>query len=147
MNSKRLFLCLVAGLLLVAVAADKPNGPGVILLGHDKVAAVFAQGGTLLATNNFKIMCLRRSEPGEVEIHDADTDIFYILEGSATLLTGGTATDSRRTGPGEMRARTITGGEERHLTKGDVMVIQNGVPHWFKQVSPPFLYYVVKVSK
>lgn len=147
MNSKRLFPLLIALLVLAAIAADKPGTPGVILLDHAKVAEVFARSGPLLATNNFKVLALRRDGPGEVEIHDSDTDVLYVLEGSATLVTGGQATDSRKTAPGETRAKSIVGGEAQHLTKGDVMVIQNGVPHWFKEVNPPFQYFMVKVAK
>jgi quercetin dioxygenase-like cupin family protein len=87
------------------------------------VAAVFAHGGPLLATNNFKVMALRRNEPGEVEVHDRDTDILYVLEGSASLVTGGSAIEPRTTAPGETRAKTIAGGEERRVAKGDVVVI------------------------
>jgi glc operon protein GlcG len=147
MNSKTLFPFATALLVLAAIAADKPPGSGVIHLEHDKVAAMFAQSGQLLATNNFKVLTLRREVPGEVEVHDQDTDIFYVLEGSATFVTGGKPTEPRTTTPGETRAKTIVGGEERRLTKGDVMVIPNGVPHWFKEVRGPFLYYVVKVAR
>jgi glc operon protein GlcG len=90
---------------------------------------------------------LRRDAPGEVEVHDRDTDIFYVLEGSANFVTGGTATEPRTTGPGETRAKSITGGEQQRLSKGDIMVIPNGVPHWFKEVTGPFVYYMVKVSR
>jgi quercetin dioxygenase-like cupin family protein len=151
MNFKRFLSSLISALFLTglsaAIAADPSPGSGVIHLDHDKVAAMFAQGGTLLATNNFKVMALRREQPGEVEIHDRDTDIFYVLEGSATLVTGGKATEPRTTAAGETRARSIAGGDERRLMKGDVMVIPNGVAHWFKEVSGPFLYYVIKVSR
>jgi glc operon protein GlcG len=147
MSSKRIFPFLIVVLVLAAIAADKPPGFGVIQLDHDKVAAAFAKNGTLLATNNFRIMALRRDQPGEAEIHDRDTDIFYVLEGSANLVTGGEATEPRNTAPGETRAKSIAGGEQRRVTKGDVVVIQNGVPHWFKDVSAPFLYYTVKVSR
>ncbi len=147
MNSKRFFPFLTAGLVLSAIAADKPPGSGVIHLDHDKVAAVFAHGGPLLATNNFKVLALRRDGPGEVEVHDEDTDIFYVLEGSANFVTGGTANEPRTTAPGETRAKNISGGEERRLSKGDVLVIPNGVPHWFKEVSGPFVYFMVKVSR
>ena len=41
----------------------------------------------------------------------------------------------------------LTGGEEHHLKKGDVIVIPNGVPHKFTEVSGTFLYFVVKVSQ
>jgi glc operon protein GlcG len=151
MNFKPILSFLIAAAVLIGLSAgfagDQSPDSGVIHLDHVKVAAMFTQGGTLLATNNFKVMALRREKPGEVEIHDRDTDIFYILEGSATLITGGKAAEPRTTGAGETRARTITGGDERRLTKGDVMVIPNGVPHWFKEVSGPFLYYVIKVSR
>jgi glc operon protein GlcG len=146
MISKRFLTCLTAALILSALAADKPSGSGVIHLDHQKVAEVFAHGGPLLATNNFKVLALRRDGPGEVEVHDRDTDILYVLEGSADLVTGGKAVDPKTTAPGETRAKTIAGGEERHLMEGDVMVIPNGVPHWFKAVSPPFRYFMVKTS-
>ncbi|HTL59414.1 MAG TPA: cupin domain-containing protein [Candidatus Limnocylindrales bacterium] len=146
MTSKRLFLSLAAVVVLAVIAAEKNPADGVIHLDHDKVAAMFAQGGTLIATNNFKVMALRREAPGEAEIHDSDTDIFYIVDGSATIVTGGKATEVRSTAPGESRGKSIVGGEERRLEKGDVLIIPNRVPHWFKEARGPFLYYVVKVS-
>jgi glc operon protein GlcG len=50
-------------------------------------------------------------------------------------------------GPEELRGTGIQGGETRQLVPGEVVVIPNGVPHWFKQVQGPFLYYVVKVRQ
>lgn len=81
------------------------------------------------------------------EIHTRDTDIAYVLRGSATLVTGGTAVDVKEIGPEELRGTAIQGGETRQLQAGDVVVIPNGVPHWFKEVQAPFLYYVVKVRQ
>jgi quercetin dioxygenase-like cupin family protein len=49
--------------------------------------------------------------------------------------------------PEELRGAAITGGETRQLVPGDVVVIPNGVPHWFQEVDAPFLYYVVKVRQ
>lgn len=147
MNSKAVFALLVSTVLMIAVAADSPQRSGVIHVDHEKVAGHFARGGSILATNNFKVQAGRRTGPGEVEIHERDTDIFYILEGSATFVTGGKAIETKTTGPGEMRAKEIVGGEAQHLAKGDIIVIPNGVPHWFKEVDGTFLYYMVKVTK
>jgi mannose-6-phosphate isomerase-like protein (cupin superfamily) len=147
MKSNRVYPILAALFVLAAIAAEKPPRSAVIQLDHEKVASVFAHGGPLLATNNFKVLALRRDGPGEVEVHDIDTDVLYVLEGSATFVTGGTTTEPRQVSPGETRGKTITDGEERHLEKGDVVVIPNGVPHWFKEVRGPFLYFMVKVSK
>src|SRR5436305_13670511 len=67
-----------------SLAAEDSAKTGVIVIGHDKVNAAFAKGGPLLATNNFKVQAGHRTGPGEVELHERDTDIFYIIEGSAT---------------------------------------------------------------
>jgi len=146
MKSKLVFTFLLAALSLAALAEENLQNKSVIHFPNEKVSAAFATGTPLLVTNNFKVQTGNRTAPGEVEIHEHDTDIFYILEGSATFVTGGKALDTKVIGPGETRSRSITGGEERSLTKGDVIVIPNGVPHWFKAVKGRVLYYVVKVT-
>jgi mannose-6-phosphate isomerase-like protein (cupin superfamily) len=147
MTLKTVLFTLAVTSMFSVLAADQPQPASVIHLDHQKVAAAFAQGTPLLATNNFKIQAGRRTAPGEVEIHDFDTDIFYVLEGSATFVTGGKVVEPKVTAPGETRASAIVDGDIRQLQKGDVIVIPNGTPHWFKQVDGPLLYYVVKVSK
>ncbi len=141
-----LLVILVASLPVASGGAERlPSA--VIHIGHEEVEAAFAKGGPLLTTNQFKIQAGRREVPGEVEMHERDTDIFHILEGSATFVTGGTARESRTISPGEVRAKEIVGGDARQLSKGDIIVIPARVPHWFKEVRGPLLYYVVKVSE
>ncbi|MGH7792021.1 MAG: heme-binding protein, partial [Thermodesulfobacteriota bacterium] len=112
----------------------------------DKVAAAFAKGIPLIEVNNYKVHASRREAPGMAEVHNLDTDIIYVLEGSATLVTGGTVVDGKTTAPNEVRGKEISGGQINKLTKGDVMIVPAGTPHWFKEVNAPLLYYVVKVS-
>jgi glc operon protein GlcG len=113
---------------------------------HTKVEAAFAKGMPLLETNRFKVHASRRETPGLAEIHTRDTDIIYVLEGAATLVTGGKALATKTIAPDEIRGNAIEGGEVLRITKGDVVVIPNGVPHWFKEVNGPLFYYVVKVT-
>lgn len=119
----------------------------VTLIDSNKVAAAFVKGGPLLETGEFKIQAGHRDGPGIVEIHARDTDIFHFLEGSATFVTGGTATEQKTIAPDEIRGKEIKGGESHRVSKGDVIVIPRGVPHWFKEVNGPLDYYVVKVTK
>ena len=103
------------------------------------------QGHAAHRDGTYKVHASRREGPGTAEVHARDIDIFYVLEGSATLVTGGRPVDAKTTAPDEVRAPSIEGGTSRAVAKGDVMIIHNGVPHWFKEVRGPFLYYTVKV--
>jgi len=133
---------ILAGICLAPAKAQST----VTQIDHAKVDAAFAKGMPLLETNNFKIHASRRETPGSAEIHTRDTDIVYVLEGAATLVTGGKALQAKTIAPDEIRGQSIEGGEVWHIAKGDVIVIPNGVPHWFKNVDGPLLYYVVKVT-
>ena len=140
--------------ILLAALAALPGGlraqaddSRVTLVAHDQVSGAFARGKPLIEVGDYKIHASRRDSAGIAEIHTRDTDIAYILQGSATLVTGGTAVDVKAIGPEELRGRAIEGGETRKLAPGDVVVIPNGVPHWFKQVEGPLLYFVVKVRQ
>jgi glc operon protein GlcG len=142
----RFALLTIALAALPAALISHDNVP-VTVFDHDRVAAAFAKGIPLLETDDYKIHASRREAPGVAEIHTRDTDLAYVIQGSATLVTGGKAVDLKSIAPEELRGTAITGGETRKLVPGDVVVIPNGVPHWFKDVEAPFLYYVVKVRQ
>ena len=127
-----------------ARAADAPAA--VTAIDAPAVQAAFAKGLPLLETGAYKIHASRREAAGVGEVHVRDTDILYVLEGSATLVTGGTLVDPREVAPDEIRGSAIAGGEAREIAQGDVVVVPNGTPHWFRSVRPPVLYYVVKVT-
>lgn len=131
-------------ILLLAVAAQASD---VTYLSAAQVSAAFAKGAVLVdgAGRNYMVHASRRDQAGEAEVHVRDTDIIHVLEGATTFVTGGTVVDGRTTAPDEIRGRAIQGGETRRLGKGDVIVVPNGTPHWFREVDGPVLYYVVKV--
>ncbi|HET6836992.1 MAG TPA: cupin domain-containing protein [Gemmatimonadales bacterium] len=141
---------MLIGLSLIALpstALAQDDDARVQLIGREEVSQAFSRGKPLIEVGDYKIHASRREGPGLAEIHTRDTDIAYVLEGSATLVTGGKAIELKSTGPEELRGRAIEGGETRMVTAGDVVVIPNGVPHWFETVKAPFLYYVVKVRQ
>jgi len=111
-----------------------------------EVKAAFAKGQPLVETGLYKVHASRREAPGMAEVHVRDTDIIYVLEGSAVIVTGGQVVDGKTTATDEIRGASISGGTERQLAKGDLFIVPNGVPHLFKNVEAPFLYYVVKAT-
>lgn len=145
-QDEELALAGAAAVASTASAVDTPAQGPVTYVPATKVSSGFAVGMPLLETSGYKIHASRRDQDGLAEVHALDTDIVYVVDGTATLVTGGAVVNGRTTGPDERRGDTIDGGETRALVKGDVVVIPNGVPHLFKDVKAPFLYYVVKVA-
>jgi quercetin dioxygenase-like cupin family protein len=120
--------------------------PAATFVDHTKVAA--APSNTDLAKgSNFTVLMMKRAGSGHVEVHDKETDTFYILDGAATFITGGRMLDGKITKPNQHQGSRIQGGQTYQLSKGDVIVIPAGVPHWFKQVPKSITYYVVKAVK
>jgi glc operon protein GlcG len=112
------------------------------------MAAGFAKNEVLYrfaADHNYQITAGRREKPGEVEVHLTATDIFYVVDGSFTIVTGGTVVGGRHTAPTEIRGTSVSGGETRQLGKGDLIIIPKGTPHWTQKVDSPSTYLVVKV--
>jgi glc operon protein GlcG len=130
-----------------ALKGSMGSSMDVMYLKGSSVAEAFKKGMPLLENGHYKVHASHRDGPGLAEVHTRDTDIIYVLEGTATLVTGGTVVDGKQTEPNEIRGSSIMSGETKRLAKGDVVVVPNGTPHWFKEVSAPFNYYVVKVTE
>src|SRR5262249_3448122 len=80
-----------------APMTQTPND--AIFIDAKRVAAAFSKGQPLLETAGYKVHASRRLEPGQVEIHTLDTDVIYVVDGSATLVTGGKAIDAKEIAP------------------------------------------------
>lgn len=141
-------LALAGAAALAGGTATPTRDPGSVhAWSHDEVAAAFAKGSVLYDGDgrNFMVHASRRDGPGMAEVHARDTDIIYVLGGSARLVTGGTVVDGRITGADEVRGARIDRGHARQIAAGDVVIVPNGTPHWFEEVTGPLTYYVVKV--
>jgi glc operon protein GlcG len=136
----------VIGAEAAAAAAARGSANGASYFPSDEVRKRFEEGGLLLDTRGYKIDAGRREAPGEVEYHEHVVDVMRVVEGEATVITGGELVEPREVGAGELRADSIEGGTKHELSEGDVLAVPNGVPHQFVSVSDPFLYFVVKVE-
>ncbi len=134
-----------AGLVATAVSGVGAADREVTYIPAGQTAAAFAKGIPLVEKENYKVHASRREAPGQVEVHTRDTDIVYVLTGTATLVTGGTMVGGKNIAPEEIRGSSIDGGATRQIAPGDLIIVPNGTPHWFKEVTPPMTYYVVKV--
>jgi uncharacterized protein GlcG (DUF336 family) len=128
-----------------ALANPEAGHAPVVYFEKEQVAAAFAKGAVLFdKSDKYMVHASHRDKAGMVEVHEQDADIIYVLDGSATFVTGGEVVGGKTIAPGEIRGTDVKGGETRQLNKGDVIIVPAGTPHWFKEVPGPLNYYVVK---
>jgi mannose-6-phosphate isomerase-like protein (cupin superfamily) len=89
-----------------------------------------------------------RDRDGKGEKHQELGDVFFVLQGTATLVTGGTISNPTTTAPGEVRGGSLQDGTRRKLQEGDVVHVSANVPHQMLLDSGSSItYFVVKIPQ
>ncbi len=87
--------------------------------------------------------------------HQSQTEVYRIVSGSGTLVTGGTLIDGRPLDPEGAVVRQLTGpssvgsirnGTSRAVQPGDFVIIPAGVPHGFSEIVETITYIVIRVD-
>ena len=144
----------VGFVILSAVALAGEEAPGVRIVKGTAIADKIdhaapspgGRGGVFAEGEGYRVFVAERDGPGLSEVHETDTDVWYVIAGGGTVVTGGSLVDARNTEPGEHRGSAIKGGAEMTVATGDVVTIRPGIPHWVKAVDGKLRYMVVKVS-
>lgn len=89
-----------------------------------------------------------RNRTGGGELHQNFADVFFVVDGHCTLVTGGEMVEPKTTGPGETLGTSVKGGSKQALVPGDVVHIPAGMPHqMILDDGATVTYYVVKVEE
>jgi mannose-6-phosphate isomerase-like protein (cupin superfamily) len=75
----------------------------------------------------------RMNLPQTASVHETEAELFYVIDGSAVMTTGGKLVGETRNGT-NLSGKSIEGGTPTKLTKGDFLMVPEGVPHWFSQI-------------
>jgi mannose-6-phosphate isomerase-like protein (cupin superfamily) len=75
-----------------------------------------------------------RASIGPAAVHETEAEFFYVIDGAATLVTGGKLAGEKRTNAENLTGTGITGGQSRHIAKGDFVMVPEGTPHWFSTI-------------
>src|SRR6266481_8721793 len=103
-----LVLTALSRITVLLAAPDRPSG--VTYVDHEKVAAALSKGGPLVTAPDLLVSGSYRDKAGQVEVHDKETDVIYVVEGEATFVTGGTAVGLRQTKAGQSMGTDIKDG-------------------------------------
>lgn len=89
-----------------------------------------------------------RNKSGKAELHEKFADFYFVIDGKATLVSGGQMVHGATTAPGEVRGDSIEGGKETQLKKGDIVHVPANIPHQLMlSKGDTFKYFIVKVQE
>jgi|SRR5580765_540140 mannose-6-phosphate isomerase-like protein (cupin superfamily) len=94
--------------------------------------ALLAQSMIRLAPYNVSLEY--RAAVANAAVHETEAELFYVIDGSAMLVTGGKLKNESRTNDSNLTGSGIEGGVSRHVSKGDFIMVPEGTPHWFSAI-------------
>jgi len=76
-----------------------------------------------------------RTAVANAAVHEKEAELFYVIDGSATLVTGGKLVGETRTNAENLSGTAIQGGTPRNIAKGDFIIVPENTPHWFSAIN------------
>jgi len=111
----------IKALLAKAKADHKPGQPTVV----ERIITLAPYGANLEY----------RTAVGPAAVHEKEAELFYVLEGSGVLTTGGKLTNEKRNNAENLTGTGIEGGMDQAMAKGDVAIVPENTPHWFSKIN------------
>jgi mannose-6-phosphate isomerase-like protein (cupin superfamily) len=143
-----------AGLVLVLVSsaafAQQPTAPSSApsrtMVSAADVAALIAKAKvdrkdtqallaqSMIRLDQYNVSLEYRALVANAAVHETEAELFYVVDGSAMLVTGGRLKNETRTNATNLSGTAIEGGVSRHVAKGDFVMVPEGTPHWFSAI-------------
>jgi mannose-6-phosphate isomerase-like protein (cupin superfamily) len=111
----------VAALLAKAKASHKDGQPIVI----ERILELAPYGANLEY----------RTSVGPAAVHEKEAELFYVIQGSGTMTTGGKLMNEKRTNAENLTGTGIEGGNSQAVAKGDFFIVPENTPHWFSAIN------------
>ena len=86
-----------------------------------------------------------RASVGNAAVHEIEAELFYVIDGSATLTTGGKLVNEKRTDATNLNGSAIEGGTPRDIAKGDWVLVPENTPHWFSPIKGVLVLFSIHV--
>ena len=88
-----------------------------------------------------------RASIGNATVHEHEAEMFYVVDGSATMVTGGKLVEEKRTNAENLAGSAIEGGVSRNIAKGDFIMVPENTPHWFSTINGTLVLMSIHVPR
>lgn len=125
----------VSGLIAKAKSDRKPD------------QANFSQPIVRLAPYNANLEYRVAGLNANPTVHEKEAEMFYVVDGSGTLVTGGKLTEEKRTNPTNLSGTAIEGGERKRVAKGDFFIVPENTPHWLTEIDGALVLMTIHLPR
>src|SRR5262245_9740391 len=94
--------------------------------------ALMAQ--SMIRLSPYNVSLEYRAAVANAAVHETEAELFFVIDGSAMLVTGGKLKNESRTNDTNLSGSGIEGGVSRHVAKGDFIMVPEGMPHLFSAI-------------
>jgi mannose-6-phosphate isomerase-like protein (cupin superfamily) len=88
-----------------------------------------------------------RASVGPAAVHEKEAELFYVIEGTATMITGGKLVGETRTNAENLSGTGIEGGKSQAVAKGDFIIVPENTPHWFSAINGSVVLMTLHVPR
>jgi mannose-6-phosphate isomerase-like protein (cupin superfamily) len=93
-----------------------------------------ATGQRMLQLGTYSVNLEHRVVSQAAAVHEKEAELFYVIEGAGTIVTGGKLVGERRQNEANLQGTSIEGGVSKRISKGDWVIVPEGVPHQIPSV-------------
>jgi quercetin dioxygenase-like cupin family protein len=168
-NLRRAALAAFAVCFLLAQTQHEPRGTATDVTNDDIMATAQKTASAAVSDQAIRVVNVNdeynvgvgvvhrartvgKQTPNGIE-HSQITEVYHVIEGNATLVTGGTIENPRESPPTSQVVKVLNGpstgggailnGVSRKIGPGDVVIIPPNTPHWFSEISTDQIVYLV----
>jgi len=154
----RIFVIVLAATLAASLMAQQPAAPKTFASAAD-VAALMAKAKSdrkqdqanfiqqILTLAPYNANLEYRAAVGPAAVHEKEAEMFFVIDGSGTLVTGGKLVGETRTNAENLSGTAIEGGTTRNVAKGDYFIVPEGAPHWFSKINGTLVLMSIHVPR
>ncbi len=88
-----------------------------------------------------------RTAVGPAAVHEKEAELFYVIDGTGTLVTGGKLKDEKRANPTNLSGSGIDGGQSRVVAKGDFIIVPENTPHQYVDIKGELILMSLHVPR
>ena len=104
-------------------------------------------GQAMLKLGAYNVNMEHRVMGQAAAVHEKEAELFYVIDGSGTMVTGGKLVEEKRTNEANLTGSSIQGGVTKKISKGDWIMVPEGVPHQIPNVDGPLTVMTLHLSR